>query len=90
MLVAIEPSEAMIVRRRHLSALGLLQLLPCGLDAVPEDVAHGDETRARIGAQCLARRTGIAAAAANHADLDDVAAGGMGAAAQVERADGGR
>ena len=38
--------------------------------------------------QRLGGGAGIAAAAADHADFDDVAAGGMRAAAQVERADG--
>ena len=38
--------------------------------------------------QRLGGGAGVAAAAADHADLDDVAAGGVRAAAQVERADG--
>ena len=87
LLVAVEAGEAMVVVHGDLLAFGRLERSALGLDAVPENVAHGHQPGARVGGQRLAGRAGIAPAAADHADLDDVAARGVGAAAQVEGAD---
>ena len=67
----------------------LLDDFTLGLHPVHEDIAHGDEPRARIRAQRLRTRACVAAAAADHADFEGVTARGMGRAREVQRAERG-
>ena len=83
-LVAVEPGETALVG--HIDLRGLVLADQCALfmNAVEEDVAHGREFRARIGGERLEDGTGVAPAAANHADAQRVTPGRMGVPADVE------
>ncbi len=88
MLVSVETGKAMGIVHNHLRAFGVLQRFTLVVDAVAEHVAHSHQPRAGVGSERLKGGAAVAVAAADHADLDDIAAGGVGAAAKVERADG--
>ena len=76
----------------HLDLVGLLLLehLAPTLHAVGEDVGHGHQPHAGIDAHGIDRRPGTAAAAADDADADDVAAGGVGTASKRQPVPSGR
>jgi len=86
-LEGVKADETMIVIHQHLRWPDFLKLVAFAPDAVEKDISHRHEPRAGIRRESLGRRAGVAAAAANHADADDVAACGVGAAAKFDRAD---
>ena len=86
LLVGVEADEAMVVLHLDLVGLGLLELVAAGLEALVEDVGHGDEADVLAGVHGVDGGLGAAPAAADQADADDVAAGGVGAAFERERA----
>ncbi len=88
-LVGVEPGETVVFVHSDLRALGGFEAGELALDAVPEDVGHRHQLRAGVRRQRLGGSAGTAATAADHADFKGAATGGVGAAAQVERADGG-
>ena len=75
LLVSVEAKELAVLRHVHALSVGLLQIVERALEAVGMDIRHGDELdRADgVGAERLACRTGTAAAAADHGDLDFIA-----------------
>src|SRR5262249_34881908 len=79
LLVSIEADELAVVLDVDLAG-DLLLTTKCAetlLDAIGKGVAHGDELDVLVGVERLGGGTGAAAAAANEADFQHVAAGGM-------------
>src|SRR6185312_9260754 len=78
LLVAVEAVEAAF--RRHIDlgcdVLDVLQFGKASFEAIHEGVAHGDEFDVGVGAEGLLGGAGAAAAAADQADAEQVAAGG--------------
>jgi hypothetical protein len=66
-----------------------LDFVALGLNPVAKNVTHGDELGAFIGGEGLDGGAGVTASAANHADLERIRTGGIGASAQFQRADSG-
>ena len=80
LLVGVEADEAVVrLARRPCSAISSSPGAACQavVEPVVEDVAHGDELDVLVGVQGLLGRPGAAAAAADQADLERVAAGGV-------------
>ena len=93
-LVGVEADELGVLGDLDAVADGrFLQGLVARLQAVAEEFAHGDEPAPFVGRQCLFGGAGPSAAAADQADLDRVAAGGVGDVGQIgsggDRASGG-
>ena len=67
----------------HLIGVLLLDFGPLCFDPIEEDVAHGNEACAGILRQRLRRRAGVASAATNHADAENIRSGSVGAPSEV-------
>ena len=76
-LVGVEAEEAMLVVDRHLLGVQLLQPPAGPLQAIGEDVGHGHQPHVLAGVHGVGGRPAAASAAADQADLDHVAAGGV-------------
>ena len=77
LLVGVEAGERVVVVHGDLSLELLLERLAAVLQLVGERIGHGHQQRILVGADGVDRRAGAAAAAADEADLEHVAAGGM-------------
>ena len=78
LLVGVEADEPVLGRRRRPSTptfSSCLQVARLLLEPVLEGVGHGDELDVRVGGERLGGRAGAAAAAADQADPQHVAAG---------------
>ena len=85
LLVGVEAGETVVVGHGDLVGRVFLEFDALRLDTVWEDVAHRHQVGAFVGGQDLGGGAGVAAAATDHAELDDVAAGGVGHAGEVQR-----
>ena len=90
LLVAVEAGEEMVLVGDDLAGPILLEPVILGLQAIGENVAHGGQFHVGAGLQRLFRRAAAAPAAANHADLDLLLAGGMRTAGDAQPAQGRR
>ena len=79
LLVGVEAGEATLAGHIDFGgeATVVAQFAEAALDAVGEGVAHGDELDVRVGAEGLAGGAGATTAAADQADFEGIAAGGM-------------
>ena len=78
--VCVEANELAVCGHIHLAGAVTAQSVITGLEAVIEDVGHGDELdRDAFYIQSICRGTGTAAAAADQGDLDAVVPGGVNA-----------
>jgi hypothetical protein len=76
-LIRVEPDEAMVILHLDLVRLGLGKLLAAGFDPLFEDIRHRNQADIFARVHRIAGRLRAASAAADEADLDDIAAGGM-------------
>ncbi len=88
LLIGVETDELALGRHVDLAGDLLLALeqRQARLQAVLEGVGHGDQLDVGVGRQCLLGRPGAAAAAADEADAQQVAAGGVDGAFEGQRA----
>ena len=85
-LVGVETDKGMIVVDRHLGGVRCLQSLAAALKMVGKKVGQGDQAHVLAGVHGVGRRPAASPAAADQANLDRVAASGVDAAGQPERA----
>ena len=82
LLVGVEADETMIVVDGHLLGIRLLKQPAAVLEMIGEDVGHCDQPDVFAGVHGVGGRSAAPSAAADQADLDRVAAGGVDAPRQ--------
>ena len=78
-LIGVEADEAVGVVDGHLVGIHFLEPRPAVFDAFGEDVGHGHQPDVLAGVHGIGGGPAAPPAAADQADLDHVAAGGVGA-----------